>query len=147
MELNYQFSYSLEFKQHIEYICCLAYKSLVFVIKQANEFNLSLHIYQNIILCSCTSNSWVCFSCIGQNFHTASDLNKVERKQKNFLRFASCVQKFPCLSYDYAPVTNAFCIRYNMKMYNNEIVVYSMVERRCVASVRFIDRLLNGKIE
>lgn len=63
--------------------------------------------------------------------HSSRLLKQVQRK---FLSFASYILKIPCPSLDYTTVTNVLDLFY-------------LAERRHTTDIKFIEVLLNGKIE
>lgn len=70
---------------------------------------------------------------LGSSYHF-SDVRQVERIQIKLFRCTLVVLKIHCPSHDYSPVTNLFGLS-------------SMAERRRTAGIRFMESLLNGKVE
>jgi len=74
------------------------------------------------------------YSSVVWDPHTANDSWHLERVQHRFLRIASHISHIPCPPHDYSPVPNVLGLS-------------SLAERRHTASIRFIEGLLNGKVE
>lgn len=67
--------------------------------------------------------------------HSADDSSRqLKRVQRKFLRFASYILKNPCPPLDYTPVTNVLDLS-------------NLAERRDTPGIRFIEVLLNDKVE
>lgn len=79
-------------------MCCKDFKSLSFIIRLANELNISESI--KVQYCALARPIFE-YGYIFWDPHTASYVKQVKRVQNKFLRFATYVLKILCPPHDY----------------------------------------------
>ncbi|XP_025192863.1 uncharacterized protein LOC112592916 [Melanaphis sacchari] len=130
-DLGFKLSCYLDPSYHINYVCCKAFKSLGFVMRLSKDFQFDISI--KTLYCALV-RPILEYGSVVWDPHTANDSRHLERVQHRFLRFACRILHIPCHSHDYSPVANVLGLS-------------SLAERRHTAGIRFIDGLLNGKVE
>lgn len=100
MDLGFKFSYNLDPKLHIDYVCCKAFKALGFIMRLTKDFKQEVSL--KVLFCSVVSLI-LDYGCMIWDPVTATDSLQLERK---FLRFVSYILKIDCPLHDYALVAN-----------------------------------------
>ena len=129
-DLGVIFTADLNFRPHIDSICCRALKSLGFIMRTMKEFKLSRSL--KTVYCSLVRSLLEYASVLWDPF-VVVDSCHLERVQRRFLSSAAYMLKIVHPPHDYSPVSHAFNLA-------------SLADRRVKANLDFLRKLINGSI-
>uniref|UniRef100_A0A2S2Q917 RNA-directed DNA polymerase from mobile element jockey n=1 Tax=Sipha flava TaxID=143950 RepID=A0A2S2Q917_9HEMI len=129
-DLGVLFTADLNFRPHIDSICCRALKSLGFVMRTMNEFKLSGSL--KTVYCSLDRSMLEYASVLWDPF-VVIDSCHLERVQRRFLSSAAYMLKIVHPPHDYTPVLRALSLT-------------SLADRRVKANLVFLKKLIDGSL-
>ncbi|KAL4083128.1 hypothetical protein QTP88_028458 [Uroleucon formosanum] len=127
-DLGVLFTADLNFRPHIDSICCRALKSLGFVMRTMNEFKLFGSL--KTVYCSLVRSMLEYASVLWDPF-VVTDSCHLERVQRRFLSSAAYMLKIVHPPHDYTPVLRALGLT-------------SLADRRVKANLAFLKKLIDG---
>ncbi|KAL4107267.1 hypothetical protein QTP88_017643 [Uroleucon formosanum] len=129
-DLGVLFTADLNFRPHIDSICCRALKSLGFVMRTMNEFKLSGSL--KTVYCSLVRSMLEYASVLWDPF-VVTDSCHLEQVQRRFLSSAAYMLKIVHPPHDYTPVLRALGLT-------------SLADRRVKANLAFLKKIIDGSL-
>ncbi|XP_060874011.1 uncharacterized protein LOC132947798 [Metopolophium dirhodum] len=129
-DLGVLFTADMNFRPHIDSICCRALKSLGFVMRTMNEFKLSGSL--KTVYCSLVRSMLEYASVLWDPF-VVTDSCHLERVQRRFLSSAAYMLKIVHPPHDYTPVLHALGLT-------------SLADGRVKANLAFLKKLIDGSL-
>ncbi|XP_050544227.1 uncharacterized protein LOC126907166 [Daktulosphaira vitifoliae] len=131
VDLGFRLTPTLNFRLHIEEVCCKALKTLGFIQRISHEFHLSRPLKN--LFCSLV-RPILEYGSVLWDPYTATDSMILERVQRKFLRFAAHILNIPHPPHDLTPIQNF-------------LQLPSLSARRHDSNIRFLSKLSAGLID
>jgi hypothetical protein len=129
-DLDIKFSYYLEPKFHIDFVCCKAFKAIGFIMRLTEDFKQGVSLkglFYSVV------GPIIEYGRVVRDPCTAVGSVQLERIKRKSLRFVSSILKTHCPLHDYAPVANLLGLS-------------SLDERRHTAVIKCISGLLGVNV-